>query len=48
MWHRVDVVLTDVSENRIASMLRVEGKITKSASEETLRTGASRLMLSSI
>jgi hypothetical protein len=26
MWHRVDVVLTDVSEERIASIFRVEGK----------------------
>jgi hypothetical protein len=38
MWHRVDVVLTDVSEDRIASIFRVEGKIRKSASEETVRT----------
>jgi hypothetical protein len=45
MWHRVDVVLTDVSEERIASIFRVERKIRKSASEETVRTGASRLML---
>jgi hypothetical protein len=45
MWHRVDVVLTDVLEERIASIFRVEGKIRKSASEETVRTGASRLML---
>jgi hypothetical protein len=35
MWHRVDVVLTDVSEERIASIVRVEGKIRESASEET-------------
>jgi hypothetical protein len=35
MWHRVDVVLTYVSEERIASIFRVEGKIRKSASEET-------------
>jgi hypothetical protein len=27
MWHRVEVVLIDVSEERIASILRVEGKI---------------------
>jgi hypothetical protein len=27
MWHRVEVVLTDVSEERIASIFRVEGKI---------------------
>jgi hypothetical protein len=45
MWHRVDVVLTDVSEERIASIFRVEGKIRKSAGEETVRTGTSRLML---
>jgi hypothetical protein len=25
MWHRVAVVLTDVSEERIASIFRVEG-----------------------
>ena len=41
----VDVVLTDVSEERIASILTVEGKIRKSAGEETERTVASRLML---
>jgi hypothetical protein len=45
MWHRVDVVLTDVSEERIASIFRLERKIRKSASEERVRTGASRLML---
>jgi hypothetical protein len=43
MWHRVDV-LTDISEERIASVFRVEGKIRKSASEETMSAGASRLM----
>jgi predicted transcriptional regulator len=47
MWHRVDVVLTDVSEERIASSFRVEGEIRKSESEKTVRTGASRLMLQS-
>jgi hypothetical protein len=26
MWHRVEVVLTDVSEESIASIFRVEGK----------------------
>jgi hypothetical protein len=26
IWHRVEVVLTDVSEERIASIFRVEGK----------------------
>jgi hypothetical protein len=40
-----DVVLTDVSEERIASIFRLEGKIRKSACEETVRTGASRLIL---
>ena len=39
MGHRVDVVLTDVSEERIASIFRVEGKIRKSVREETVRTG---------
>jgi hypothetical protein len=34
MWHRVDAVLTDVSEERIVSIFRVEGKIRKSASED--------------
>jgi hypothetical protein len=44
MWHPVDVVLTDVSEEGIASISRVEGKIRvrKSASEETVRTGTNR------
>jgi hypothetical protein len=32
MWRRVDIVLTDVSEERIASIFRVEEK-KKSASE---------------
>jgi hypothetical protein len=27
MWRRVDVVLTDVSEERIASIIRVEDEI---------------------
>jgi hypothetical protein len=46
MWHRVYVVLTDVSEEHIASIFRVEGIIIrKSAGEETDRTVASRLML---
>jgi hypothetical protein len=26
MWHHVEVVFTDVSEERIASIFRVEGK----------------------
>jgi hypothetical protein len=38
------VVLTGISEERIASILRAEGKIRKSASEETVRAGASRLI----
>jgi hypothetical protein len=33
MWHRAEVVLTDVSEERIASIFRAEGKIRKSACE---------------
>jgi hypothetical protein len=33
MWHFVDIVLTDVSKERIASIFRVEEK-RKSASEE--------------
>jgi predicted transcriptional regulator len=40
------VVLTDVSEERIASIFRVEGKIRKFASEETVRTGTNRLLVS--
>jgi hypothetical protein len=44
MWRRVDVVLTVVSEERIASIFRVEGKRRKSTSEETVRAGATRLM----
>jgi hypothetical protein len=35
MWHRVDVVLTDILQERIASIFRVEGKIRKPASQET-------------
>jgi hypothetical protein len=37
MWHRVEVVLTDVSEERIASIFRVKGKIRKSAREASVR-----------
>jgi hypothetical protein len=37
MWHRVDVVLTDVSEEHIASIFRVEGKRRKSPGEEQIR-----------
>jgi hypothetical protein len=41
MWHRVDVVLADISEERIASIFKVEEKIRKSASQKTVRIGAS-------
>jgi hypothetical protein len=34
MWRRVDIVLTDVSEERIASIFRVEEKRRKSVGEE--------------
>jgi hypothetical protein len=34
MWRRVDIVLTDVSEERIASIFRVEEKGRKYAREE--------------
>jgi hypothetical protein len=44
MWHRVEVVLTDVSEERIASIFRVEGKIRKSAHEASVRDVKSRLV----
>jgi hypothetical protein len=44
MWHRVEVVLTDVSEERIASIFRVEGKVRKSASEASVRDVKSRLV----
>jgi hypothetical protein len=39
MWRRVDVVWTDVSEERIASIFRIE----KSASEEPARAAGYRL-----
>jgi hypothetical protein len=42
MWHRVEVVLTDVLEERIASIFRVEGKIRKSAREASVRDVKSR------
>jgi hypothetical protein len=45
MLHHVDVVLTDFSEEHIFSIFRAEGKIRKSAGEDTVRTVASRLML---
>jgi hypothetical protein len=34
MWRRVDIVLSDVSEERIASIFRVKEKIRKFVSEE--------------
>jgi hypothetical protein len=37
MWRRVEVVLTDVSEEHIASIFKVEGKIRKSAREASVR-----------
>jgi hypothetical protein len=33
MWRRADIVLTDVSQERIASIFRVEDKKKKSSSE---------------
>jgi hypothetical protein len=39
MWHRVDLVWIDVSEERIASIFKVE----KSANEEPARAGGCRL-----
>jgi hypothetical protein len=43
MWRRVGIVITDVSEKRIASIFRVEEKRRKSTSEEPVRVGANRL-----
>jgi hypothetical protein len=34
MWRRVDIVLTDVSDERIAYIFRVEEKRIKCANEE--------------
>jgi hypothetical protein len=42
MWRRVDIVLTDVSEERIASIFRVEVK-EKFASEEPASAGSDTL-----
>jgi hypothetical protein len=42
MWHRIEGVLTDVSEERIASIFRVEGKIRKSGREAFVRDVKSR------
>jgi hypothetical protein len=44
MWYHVDVVWTDVSEERIASIFRVE----KSASEEPAWAGGSTLKMQAI
>jgi hypothetical protein len=44
MWHRVEVVLTDVSEERIASIFRVEGKKRKSARKASVRDVKSKLV----
>jgi hypothetical protein len=38
MWRRVEIVLTDVSEERIASIFRVGDK--KKSASEPARTGA--------
>jgi hypothetical protein len=45
MWRRVDIVLTDDSEERIASIFRVEEK-GKPASEEPAWAGADSALLS--
>jgi hypothetical protein len=45
MWRHVDIVLTDVSEQHIASIFRVKEKRRESVSEEPARAGANRLML---
>jgi hypothetical protein len=45
MWDCVEVVLIDVSEERIASIFRVEGKIRKSACKASVRDIKSRLVL---
>jgi hypothetical protein len=47
MWRRVDIVLTDISEERIASILREEEKIRTSASEEPAWAPHPRRLLSS-
>jgi hypothetical protein len=46
MWRRVDIVLADVSEERIASIFRVEEKRRKYASQEPVLSGANILMSS--
>jgi hypothetical protein len=47
MWRSVDIMLTDVSEEHIASIFRVEGK-KKFASEEPAWADANRLMSSRV
>jgi hypothetical protein len=44
MWRRVDLVWTDVSEERIASVFRVE----KPASDESAWTGGSETSVNTI
>ena len=39
MWHSADVVLADVSEDKIASFFRVERKINLSFHGETMKKG---------
>jgi hypothetical protein len=34
MWHRVEMVLIDVSDERIASIFRVEGEIIRKIARE--------------
>jgi hypothetical protein len=48
MWHRVEVVLTDVSEERISSIFMVEGKIRKSAHEASVRDVKSSLLFTAV
>jgi hypothetical protein len=48
MGHRVEVVLTVVSEERIASIFRVDGKIRKSAREASVRDHHSMSLLTRV
>jgi hypothetical protein len=41
MWHRVEIVLTNISEERIASIFRVEDK--KKSAEQVQQTESSRV-----
>jgi hypothetical protein len=45
MWHRVEIVLTDVSEEHIASIFRVEDKkkSTSEPAEQVQQTESSRV-----